>query len=86
MKYSVTFKFNCLHHFQLLEVLSEEARLDQLVAEARRRRQLDHRLLVDQLLEERRALRAAAMKQHRQEHQQALQYEQLRSVNLSRSI
>lgn len=62
----------------LLEVLAEEARLDQLVAEARRRRQLDHRFLVDRLLEERRAMRAAVMKQKKEEDQQAVQYEQLR--------
>ncbi|XP_064079827.1 meiosis-specific nuclear structural protein 1-like [Macrobrachium nipponense] len=62
----------------LLEVLAEEAKLDQLVAEARRRRQLDHRILVDRLLEERRAMRAAIMRQKREEDQHAIQYEQLK--------
>ncbi|KAK8732784.1 hypothetical protein OTU49_006922 [Cherax quadricarinatus] len=62
----------------LLEVLAEEARLDQLVSEARRRRQLDHRLLVDQLLEERRAMRATIVKQRQEEDMTAHHYEQLR--------
>ncbi|XP_066964961.1 meiosis-specific nuclear structural protein 1-like isoform X2 [Macrobrachium rosenbergii] len=62
----------------LLEVLAEEAKLDQLVAEARRRRQLDHRILVDRLLDERRAMRASIMRQKREEDQHAVQYEQLK--------
>lgn len=65
---------------QLLEVLAEEARLDQLVSEARRRRQLDHRMLVETLLEERRAMRAAIMKQRQEEDRYARDYEELRFV------
>ncbi|XP_042231940.1 meiosis-specific nuclear structural protein 1-like [Homarus americanus] len=62
----------------LLEVLAEEARLDQLVSEARRRRQLDHRFLVDQLLEERRTMRATIMRQQQEEDLYEHQYQQLR--------
>lgn len=67
---------------QLLEVLAEEAQLDKLVSEARKRRQLDHRLLVDRLLEERRAMRATIMRRHQEENQYAYQYEKLRWVNI----
>ncbi|KAK7065318.1 mannosyl-oligosaccharide alpha-1,2-mannosidase [Halocaridina rubra] len=63
----------------LLEVLAEEARLDCLVAEAKRRRQLDHRYLVDRLLKERRAMRATLMTQKKQEDQRVVEYEQLRN-------
>nr|XP_045614524.1 meiosis-specific nuclear structural protein 1-like [Procambarus clarkii] len=62
----------------LLEVLAEEAHLDQLVTEARKRRQLDHKFLVDRLLEERRAMRATIMRQHQEEEEYAFHYEQLR--------
>lgn len=62
----------------LLEVMAEECKLDQLVAGARRRRQLDHRQLVERLLQERRVLRAKLMKQHQLQDQEELAYNQLR--------
>ncbi|MPC67512.1 hypothetical protein E2C01_061689 [Portunus trituberculatus] len=63
---------------QLLEVMAEESKLDQLVAGARRRRQLDHRQLVEHLLQERRVLRAKLMNQHQLHNQEELAYNQLR--------
>ncbi|XP_045101199.1 meiosis-specific nuclear structural protein 1-like isoform X3 [Portunus trituberculatus] len=62
----------------LLEVMAEESKLDQLVAGARRRRQLDHRQLVEHLLQERRVLRAKLMNQHQLHNQEELAYNQLR--------
>lgn len=62
----------------LLEVMAEEGRLEQLVARARRQRQLDHRQLVECLLKERRALRAKLMEQRRQEDQEESAYNHLR--------
>ncbi|XP_045101198.1 meiosis-specific nuclear structural protein 1-like isoform X2 [Portunus trituberculatus] len=63
---------------KLLEVMAEESKLDQLVAGARRRRQLDHRQLVEHLLQERRVLRAKLMNQHQLHNQEELAYNQLR--------
>lgn len=62
----------------LLEVMAEEGRLEQLVAGARKQRQLNHRQLVECLLRERRALRAKLIKQHQLQDQEELVYNQLR--------
>lgn len=58
--------------------MAEESKLDQLVAGARKRRQLDHHQLVEHLLQERRVLRAKLMKQLQLHDQEELAYNQLR--------
>lgn len=59
--------------------MAEEGHLEQLVAGARRQRQLNHSQLVECLLKERRALRVKVMEQLHQEDQEELTYNQLRS-------
>lgn len=63
---------------QVLEVLKEEGQLECLGKEAQRRRAQDHQELVDRLLEDRRARRAAAVARQQQETQAAIQYHQIR--------
>lgn len=58
--------------------MAEEGRLEQLVAGARRQRQLDHHQVVECLLRERRALRVRLMQQQQQEAQEELAFSQLR--------
>ena len=63
--------------------MAEEGCLEQLLAGARRRRQLDHHQLVECLLQERRALRAKLMKQHQLQDKEEWVYNQLRLDILS---
>ncbi|KAG0715931.1 hypothetical protein GWK47_010821 [Chionoecetes opilio] len=62
----------------LLAVMAEEGHTEQLVARARRQRQLDHQQLVDRLLGERRALRAKLVRQRQLQSQEEAAYHQLR--------
>ncbi|KAK3880298.1 hypothetical protein Pcinc_015178 [Petrolisthes cinctipes] len=63
----------------VMEILKEEGKLDCLGKKAQRRRAQDHQELVDRLMEDRRARRAAAVSLQQHETQAALKYHQIRS-------